>query len=124
MTPQPFFYYISCWSLKADFAELDVRRFHPQYTQDPAWCTARALEGYAREYGVHYPTEEFASNEVGRGVRVSPVHSQVAAAGAVFGSVGASGFERPQHFAENVRVDGARSRVGLRGSYTYHFHVA
>ena len=35
-------------TLKADFAELDVRRFHPTHTADHNWCTSRALE----EYGV------------------------------------------------------------------------
>ena len=85
-------------TLDADFAELDVRRFHPEHTADAQWCTSRALEGYAREYSVHYPGEEFSFDEAGRGVRLSPVHPEVAEAGAVFGSVGASGFERPLHF--------------------------
>ena len=54
-------------TLEADFAEMDVRRFHPQHTADPQWCTARALEGYATEYAVHYPAEEFSSDERARG---------------------------------------------------------
>ena len=90
-------------SLAADFAELDVRRFHPAHTCASHWCTSRALEGYAREYGVHYPTEEFSSDELARGVRLSPVHDLVADAGAIFGAVGPSGFERPLHFAPSQR---------------------
>jgi hypothetical protein len=126
-----------------------------RHTSSFSWCTARALEGYAREYGVHHPTEEFSSDETARGVRLSPVHGTqhnamqlrcgkaarivwkaaasdmgvptlllfvltrygdipgrcacmfvcvmgwadcVAGAGAVFGAVGPSGFERPLHF--------------------------
>jgi len=45
-----------------------------RHTSSFSWCTARALEGYAREYGVHHPTEEFSSDETARGVRLSPVH--------------------------------------------------
>ena len=51
-------------TLSADFAELDIRRFHPEHTSDAAWCNSRALEGYAREYSVHYPGEEFSFDEV------------------------------------------------------------
>ena len=58
-------------TLKADFAELDVRRFHPTHTADHNWCTSRALEEYGKEeeYGVHWPTEEFSEDEAGRGER-------------------------------------------------------
>jgi hypothetical protein len=45
----------ACVCVQADFAELDIRRFHPEHADDAGWCTARALECYAREYGVHYP---------------------------------------------------------------------
>ena len=34
----------------ADFAELDVRRFHPTFAEGREWATARALQGYADEY--------------------------------------------------------------------------
>ena len=34
------------------FSALTLRDAH---AGDAGWCTARALEGYAREYGVHYP---------------------------------------------------------------------
>jgi len=93
-------------TLGADFAGLDVRRFHPKYTSSYSWCTARALEGYAREYGVKFPTEEFSSDERARGMRLSPLHREVTAAGAVFGSIGGSGFERPQHFCSPDAVTG------------------
>ena len=32
-------------TLNADFAELDIRRFHPVYANGTEWCTSRALEG-------------------------------------------------------------------------------
>ena len=99
-------------TLEADFAEMDVRRFHPQFTADPQWCTARALEGYATEYAVHYPAEEFSSDERARGVRLSPLHDCIAGAGAVFGAVGPSGFERPLHFGED-------GEANAEGFYTH-----
>lgn len=44
---------------------------------------------------MHYPQEQW---EAGRGVRLSPIHDRTAAAGALFGSVGLAGWERPLHF--------------------------
>jgi len=55
---------------------------------------------------VKFPTEEFSSDEQARGVRLSPVHKEVTAAGAVFGSVGSCGFERPLHFCNPNAVAG------------------
>jgi len=78
-----------------DFSGCDVRRFHPASVAAPTWGTARALEGYAKEYGLHPPHEQW---EAGRGVRLSPLHERIAAAGALFGSVGSAGWERPLHF--------------------------
>ena len=78
-----------------DFSSCDVRRFHPPSVAPEAWGTARALEGYAKEFGEHPPHEQW---EAGRGVRLSPLHGRLAAAGALFGSVGAAGWERPLHF--------------------------
>ena len=63
----------------------------------PSPAAAR-LRADAREYGVSFPTEEFSSDEAARGVRLSSLHARTAAAGAVFGAVGPSGFERPLHY--------------------------
>jgi len=78
-----------------DFSMCDVRRFHPPSVSCAEWGTARALEGYAKEYGLHPPQEQW---EAGRGVRLSALHERLQRAGALFGSVGAAGWERPLHF--------------------------
>ena len=86
---------------KCDFAELDVRRFHNLYTSNRDWATTRALQGYADEYSVHYPTKEFVTTAEARGVRLSPIHKLLQERGAIFGSVGVSGWERPLSFGNN-----------------------
>ena len=157
-----------------------------RHTSSFSWCTARALEGYAREYGVHHPTEEFSSDETARGVRLSPVHGTqhnalqctatqcscgkaarivwkaaasdkgvpmlllfaltrygdipgrcacmfvcvmgwadcVAGAGAVFGAVGPSGFERPLHFTGQGQSTAASGTGGGEeaegGDFMFH----
>ena len=95
-----------------DFAELDVRRFHPEHCAGAAWQAARALEGYATEYGVRYPGQEFATDPAARGVRLSPLHQMVAEAGAVFGSVGGQGWERPLHY-EPLRAGAANAGASV-----------
>lgn len=92
----------------ADFAELDCRRFHPSFTSDREWITTRALQGYADEYSVHYPTKEFVSihdgKGTGRNVRVSSLHSFFKTRDAVFGSDGRSGWERVLHFGNDEEI--------------------
>ena len=60
---------------------------------------------------MHYPTDEFSHDEAARGVRLSGAHPEAAAAGAVFGSVGWCGFERPLHFQPNGSSSGDTSPV-------------
>ena len=85
-----------------DFAELDVRRFHPVHCSNRDWAITRALQGYADEYSVHYPTKEF--SEKARNIRLSPIHKLLSEKGAVFGSVGVSGWERPLSFGNSEEI--------------------
>lgn len=87
-----------------DFSPCDIRRFHPNSVNDNAWSTARALEGYAKEFGEHPPLEQW---ETGRGVRFSPLHVQTAADGALFGSLGSAGWERPLHYRDASQLEAA-----------------
>ncbi|WP_373502970.1 FAD-dependent oxidoreductase [Aestuariivirga sp.] len=75
-----------------DLWPFDVRRFSALQAQ-PLYLEDRAIEAYAAYYKIHWPGEEA---QAGRGLRMSPVHSRLKKAGAVFGSK--MGWERPNHF--------------------------
>lgn len=76
-----------------DLWPFDVRRFSAVQAQ-PRYLEERAIEAYGAYYKIHWPGEEA---EAARGLRRSPVHERLAAAGAVFGSK--MGWERPNWFA-------------------------
>jgi 4-methylaminobutanoate oxidase (formaldehyde-forming) len=76
-----------------DLTGVDVRRFAP-WAADPAYLRDRVVEVLGLHYAVPWPNREPVT---ARDVRLSPVHSRVAAAGAVFGSK--NGWERPNVFA-------------------------
>ena len=76
-----------------DLWPLDVRRFGFHHTTRH-FIGPRMVELYGRHYKLAAPGSE---NQTARGVRRSPLHDRLAAAGAVFGSRG--GWERPNWFA-------------------------
>ncbi|MEM1429689.1 MAG: FAD-dependent oxidoreductase [Pseudomonadota bacterium] len=76
-----------------DLWPLDIRRFGPHHGTR-AFMYPRAVEHYAHHYKMRYPGQE---HETARGLRRSPFHDRLAAAGAVFGSK--NGWERPLWFA-------------------------
>jgi 4-methylaminobutanoate oxidase (formaldehyde-forming) len=76
-----------------DLTGVDVRRFAP-FNGDNRWLRARVSEILGLHYALPWPNRE---PETARDVRLSPVHSRTAAAGAVFGSK--MGWERPNVFA-------------------------
>jgi glycine cleavage system aminomethyltransferase T/glycine/D-amino acid oxidase-like deaminating enzyme len=76
-----------------DLWPFDIRRFGPHHGAS-RHLGERARTAYSAYYKLHFPEEE---PTVGRGLRRSPVHAQLAAAGAVFGS--RFGWERANHFA-------------------------
>ena len=70
----------------------DPRRF-TGYT-DPAYCQAKAVETYGHEYAMHFPWHRWPA---GADRKLSPLHSRLQAAGAVFGAY--NGWERANWFA-------------------------
>lgn len=76
-----------------DLWAFDVRRFGAVQANG-RFLEERAIEAYGAYYKIHWPGEEMAS---ARGVRRSPLHERLQAAGAVFGSK--NGWERPLWFA-------------------------
>lgn len=76
-----------------DLWPFDVRRFSGIQAQ-PRYLEERAIEAYAAYYRIHWPAEEA---HAARGLRRSPLHEKLAAAGAVFGSK--MGWERANWFA-------------------------
>jgi 4-methylaminobutanoate oxidase (formaldehyde-forming) len=77
----------------ADYWEVDVRRAMP-FQRNRRYLEKRTSEAMGMLYGVHWPLLE---PESARGVRRSPIHPHMAAAGAHFGQ--AAGIERPLWFA-------------------------
>ncbi len=77
-----------------DLWPFDIRRFGPHHGQSHH-LGERARTAYAGYYKLHYPGEE---SSVGRGLRRSPVHGHLAAAGARFGN--RFGWERANWFAK------------------------
>lgn len=77
-----------------DLWAFDVRRFGRPHSTG-RYLEERAIEAYGDYYSIHWPGAE---NEAGRGLRRSPVHEQLKAAGAVFGA--RFGWERPLCFAD------------------------
>jgi 4-methylaminobutanoate oxidase (formaldehyde-forming) len=76
-----------------DLWPFDVRRFGALHAQ-PRYLEERAIEAYGAYYKIHWPGEE---SSAARGLRLSPLHHRLDAAGAVFGSK--FGWERPNWFA-------------------------
>ena len=77
-----------------DLWEFDITRFGP-HTANRSYLCDRAVEVLGRHFSLPWPHWEL---ESGRGVKQTPFHSRLEAAGASFGCV--YGWERPNWFAE------------------------
>ncbi|WP_420640059.1 GcvT family protein [Candidatus Poriferisocius sp.] len=77
-----------------DLSAVDIRRAFP-FQSEAAYLDARIPESLGLLYAMHWPFRQY---ETARDFRLSPLHSRIDAAGAVFGEVG--GWERPNWFAE------------------------
>jgi dimethylglycine dehydrogenase len=75
-----------------DVLSMDVARFGPFAT--PKYTSLKVPENYARRFRLAYPNEELAA---ARGVRRSPIHDRLVAAGAVMGA--SAGLEHALWFA-------------------------
>eukprot|EP01084_Bolivina_argentea_P016525 30913_1 len=88
---------------QADFTSCDVQRFHPFYTNNNQLIEQRALECYAKEYGLHYPLEEWEAfsdceNDKEDCIRLSSLHDILKDNGALFTHFTPSGWKRPLYF--------------------------
>lgn len=90
-----------------DLWPFDVRRFGPHHGQSHH-LSERARSAYAGYYKLHHPGEE---TRIGRGLRRSPVHAELVAAGAVFGN--RFGWERANWF--RTPADPARDEPTFEG---------
>ena len=84
----------------ADALAIDARRFGGY--ADRHFRIAKAVECFAAQFGIHYPFEE---RPAGREKRLTPVHAQLKAMNAEFGT--AYGWERPNYFANNANAQPA-----------------
>ncbi len=78
-----------------DLPEVDPRRVIP-FQVNRRYLEERVTETLDLAYAMHWP---FQQRETVRGIRRSPLHDEVAAAGAVFGEL--AGWERPNWYAPN-----------------------
>ncbi|VAV92612.1 Sarcosine dehydrogenase [hydrothermal vent metagenome] len=76
-----------------DLASVDIRRVFP-FQGKVEYLEERISESLGLLYAMHWPFRQY---ESARDQRVSPIHDQIDAAGAVFGEV--AGWERPNWFA-------------------------
>jgi 4-methylaminobutanoate oxidase (formaldehyde-forming) len=76
-----------------DLASVDIRRVFP-FQGDREYLAERISESLGLLYAMHWPFRQY---ESARGQRLSPIHDEIDAAGAVFGEV--AGWERPNWFA-------------------------
>ncbi len=76
-----------------DMWAVDPRRYS-DYT-DQAYADAKAVETYGHEYAMHFPRHTWPA---GRDKKLSPLHSRLLDAGAVFGAY--NGWERANWFAQ------------------------
>ena len=76
-----------------DLNSVDIRRAQ-QFQADEDYLKDRVSESLGLLYAMHWPFRQY---ESARGVRVSPLHERIDAAGGVFGET--AGWERPNWFA-------------------------
>lgn len=75
-----------------DLADVDIGRFFP-HQNAKSFLIPRVSESLGLLYAMHWPFRQYESS---RGVRTSPLHERIEAAGACFGEV--AGYERPNWF--------------------------
>ncbi len=88
-----------------DLSTIDIRRTFP-FQSSTEFLGARTAESLGLLYAMHWPFRQF---ESARGIRMSPLHERIAAAGAVFGEV--AGWERPNWYTS----------PGQPGEYEYSY---
>ncbi len=76
-----------------DLADVDIRRVMP-FQNDPAYLRERTTEALGLLYAMHWPYRQY---QTSRGIRLSPLHQRLLAAGACMGET--AGWERPNWYA-------------------------
>ena len=94
-----------------DLNSVDIRRAQP-FQGDVAYLSDRISESLGLLYAMHWPFRQY---ESARGIRLSPLHERLAAAGAVFGET--AGWERPNWYAEAGQ---AKEYVYSYGKQNWH----
>ncbi len=89
----------------ADLWEVDIRRNMP-FQRNRKYLRERVSESLGLLYATHFPYRQF---ETARGVRRSPLHDRLCAAGACHGEL--AGWERPNWYAQG----------GMPASYEYSY---
>ena len=79
--------------MPVDLTDVDVRRLHP-FQSNRTYLRDRTTETLGLLYAMHWPYRQYAT---ARGVRRSPFHDRLVAAGAVMGET--AGWERPNWYA-------------------------
>lgn len=77
-----------------DLNSVDIRRAQP-FQADERYLRDRVSESLGLLYAMHWPFRQY---ESARGIRRSPLHERLDAAGAVFGEL--AGWERPNWYAD------------------------
>lgn len=90
-----------------DLASVDIRRFGP-WANNRAFLRERVTETLGLHYQMAWPNREF---ESARGIRKSPLHDRLAAAGAWFGVK--AGWERPNWFGLTEQAEEALKRSSV-----------
>lgn len=88
-----------------DLIDVDVRRVQA-FQRNRSYLTARAGESLGVSFDIHWPSRQF---ETARGIRRSPIHDRLLAAGAWMTE--AAGWERPGFYGT------AEERTNIRYSY-------
>jgi heterotetrameric sarcosine oxidase gamma subunit len=78
-----------------DLWDVDIARFFP-HQNEKSFLIPRVSESLGLLYAMHWPYRQYESS---RGMRTSPLHERLRAAGASFGEV--AGYERPNWFARH-----------------------
>ena len=97
-----------------DLLAVDIRRFGP-WANNKAFLRDRITEVLGLHYQMAWPNSEF---ETGRGIRTTPIHDRLKAAGACFGS--RAGWERPNWFAIHPSKPDVQYSFGKQNWFENH----
>jgi glycine cleavage system aminomethyltransferase T/glycine/D-amino acid oxidase-like deaminating enzyme len=112
--------YLAEWMIEGrptlDLWSVDIRRFGPIANNLP-FLRERVTEILGLHYQMAWPNREFTT---GRGLRRTPLHDRLAAAGACFGNK--NGWERPNWFARDGMKPQVEYSFGRQNWFPCHAH--